>query len=246
MKAFTRLFKLLKSRLLSLLYAEKFCQGKALREKFSSIEKLAEKHFEFNPEHPCRLTLTAALVEVNFKPVTIIETGSSAWGANSTMLFDSYVNSFGGSVNSVDIRATPMIKLTNKCSNLTTMHCNDSLKFLRKLHLSLSKFEAIKLFYFDSMDVDWSDPIPSMVYGLSEFLTVLPLVNSGDIVLVDDTPINKKTLAHVQGDERADAYSKNQQYGITGGKGSLIKDYVNLHGSFEILQHDYQLLLKKK
>ena len=62
------------------------------------------------------------------------------------------------------------------------------------------------------MDVDWSDPIPSMVYGLSEFLTVLPLVNSGDIVLVDDTPINKKTLAYVQGDERADAYSKNQQY----------------------------------
>ena len=129
MKVVTKLFKSLKSRLFSLLYAEKFCKGRALREKFSSIEKLAANHFEFNPEHPCRPTLTAALVAVNLKPVTIIETGSSAWGANSTMLFDSYVNSFGGSVNSVDIRATPMIKLTNKCSNLTTMHCNDSLKF---------------------------------------------------------------------------------------------------------------------
>ena len=85
-----------------------------------------------------------------------------------------------------------------------------------------------------------------MTYGLSEFLTVLPLVNTGDIVLVDDTPINEKILKYVQGTERADAYLKNQKYGVTGGKGSLIKDYVNLHGSFEILQHDYQLLLKKR
>jgi cephalosporin hydroxylase len=246
MKKITRLFKSSKSYLMSVLFSGKYRKGRGIREKFSSIEKLTEKHFEFNPEHPCRFTLTAALIAAKFKPVTIIETGTSAWGANSTMLFDSYVNSFGGSVNSVDIRAAPMFKLINKCTNLTTMHCNDSLKFLSKLHLSSSKFEAIKIFYFDSMDVNWSDPISSMTYGLSEFLTVLPLVNTGDIVLVDDTPINEKILKYVQGTERADAYLKNQKYGVTGGKGSLIKDYVNLHGSFEILQHDYQLLLKKR
>ena len=239
-----RAFQSLMAHLMSLLFVGKCRTGSVSREKFFSIEELIAKHFESDPEHPCRLTLTSALVAAQGKTVTVIETGSSAWGANSTMLFDSYVNSFGGTVNSVDIRADPMFQLMNKCTNLTTIHCGDSVQFLSKLDLSSSKFEAMKIIYLDSWDVNWSDPVPSMVHGLSEFFTVLPLLKTNDIVLIDDTPANEEVLERVQGAERTDAYLKNKKDGITGGKGSLVKDYVALHGGFEILQHDYQLLLK--
>ncbi len=36
------------------------------------------------------------------RPARILETGSSAWGTNSSLLFDSYVHRFGGEFYTID------------------------------------------------------------------------------------------------------------------------------------------------
>lgn len=52
-----------------------------------------------------------ALEHLIGRPSVIVEIGSSAWGTNSSLLFDSYVNSFGGIFQSVDLRVQPMLSL---------------------------------------------------------------------------------------------------------------------------------------
>ena len=48
------------------------------------------------------------------RPQTILETGMSAWGTDSTRLFDSYVRSFGGHLWSVDIEPEHVRRLTSR------------------------------------------------------------------------------------------------------------------------------------
>ena len=93
---------------------KKFLTGKVKRENCESIEEVLTTHFTKYTEekHPCRDTLSLALELLDEKPARILETGSSAWGANSSMLFDLYVSNFGGSFNSVDIRIEPAINLS--------------------------------------------------------------------------------------------------------------------------------------
>ena len=73
-------------------------KGVSRREAFSDPETLVDFHFRnfSSRDHPCRPTLETALIHLDKKPAVIIETGSSAWGTNSSYLFDSYVTSFGG------------------------------------------------------------------------------------------------------------------------------------------------------
>jgi hypothetical protein len=173
----------------------------------------------------------------------IIETGSSAWGVNSTMLFDNYVNSWGGFVFSTDIRSKPMLNLKDKVTNRTSMYCQDSIKFLENLNLNnLKKYK--KLIYLDSMDVDWAKPLDSMIHGLKEYLTILPKLKKGDLILIDDTPKNLQILKFVQGLKNSRHFKKNIKLGIYGGKGSLIKDLISNSKNFKILLHKYQLLFQ--
>ena len=101
-----------------------------VRKKFMSTEDTLRDHFEnytdFN--HPCKQTLTKAINQLVDKPANIVETGSSAWGSNSSMLFDSYVNSFGGNFFSVDIRLNPMVNLLGICTNKSHFYRDDSPK----------------------------------------------------------------------------------------------------------------------
>ena len=217
--------------------------GTCLRPKFQTLEALINKHFELTPEHPCRATLTEALEMFSLQPINIIETGSSAWGTNSTMLFDSYVNSFGGRLNSVDLRATPMLSLKNKCTKSTTLHCNDSVTFLTNHKY---KNDNPKLIYLDSWDIKWDSPIPAMAHGLAEFLTVLPELKCGDVILIDDTPRDHGVVERVQGAINRQHFLQMQKMGITGGKGSLVKDYIEFHDICEVVRHEYQLILRFK
>lgn len=144
-------------------------KGRSGREKVNTLRELEEVHFggHTDENHPCRGTLMAALGILQEKPSTIIETGSSAWGANSSLLFDLYVANFGGSFDSVDIRRDPSRVLSRKCSPKSRFWTSDSVSWLSNL-ASLGIREP-DLVYLDSWDVDPLTPVDSAVHGLAEF-----------------------------------------------------------------------------
>ena len=229
------------------LYKKRSClKGTVKREKCKSIEDVLSTHFKnYTDDKPGSSTdtLCLALKLLDENPARIIETGSSAWGANSSMLFDLYVSNFGGSFETVDIRMEPAISLSKKCSNLSNFWCNDSVKWLSDLVEKNSK--EINLVYLDSWDLDPKAPIDPALHGLNEFLTILPLLKKGCLVLIDDTPINEDYALPVHNNDFVQKWVKSKQkYGFPPGKGSLIKQYVEFNSIGKIIEHKYQLLIK--
>jgi hypothetical protein len=220
---------------------KKSLQGEAGRERFDSLEQLIDDHFRKHsePDHPCRETLTSALERLDKKPAVILETGSSAWGTKSSLLFDSYVNSFGGAFSSVDIRAEPMFTLRSLCSSRSTFFCDDSVRFLKK---SVSQNTQPALVYLDSWDVDWADPLASSLHGFHEFLAVFPQLRNGAILLVDDTPLNSDVILKIAPRYVTDFERFARVYGFAPGKGALIKNFLVKNGIGKEIAHDYQLL----
>lgn len=218
-------------------------QGLAIRPASKNSRQLIETHFSTysDQHHPCRSTLTLALEALKQVPATIVETGSSAWGTNSTLLFDAYCSSFGGQCHSVDIRLDPMLQLHKLASNSTTLYCNDSVSFLRKLNLANDK---IDLLYLDSWDVDWADPIPSAIHGLNEYLTAIRNLQPGALILIDDTPKDLATLQKVQPHATASFINFQDRFGFAPGKGALVKRLIESTGRGTILAHEYQLLIQ--
>jgi len=107
------------------------------RPLYTNVDRLVEDHFlnYSASDHICRVTLDLALRELytgDKRQVRILETGSSAWGTNSSLLFDSFVNSFGGQFETVDIRISPSVDLATKCSPNTRLYTDDSVSFLKK------------------------------------------------------------------------------------------------------------------
>lgn len=216
------------------------------RERFDSLDNLIDEHFSKYSEtnHPCRSTLTRALEKLGNQPAIIVETGSSAWGTNSSLLFDSYVNSFGGSFISVDIRAQPMVTLRSQCSPNSTFFCDDSVAFLKKFIAQDSDTKP-DLIYLDSWDVDWTDPLACAVHGFHEFLVLYPLLRSrsGATLLVDDTPRDSDVIAKVQGRRAVFDFDQfTSAFGFTPGKGALIKNFLVKNSVGKEIKHDYQLL----
>ena len=216
-------------------------KGFAKRKKFTSLESLIDDHFNnySNPNHPCRDSLTRALKMLGNQPAQIMETGSSAWGANSSMLFDSYVNSFGGSFLSVDIRINPMINLLRVCTERSKFYCNDSISFLKRL-----PNPGVSLVYLDSWDVDWTNPLPSSLHGFSEFMEILYFFTPGSLLLIDDTPIDSVIMEKVHPNHLKSFITFKEKYGFAPGKGALVLNYLKQFGRGEIISHDYQLLVK--
>lgn len=216
-------------------------QGRVQRKKFVGIKELVADHFAnySDPDHPCRATLTMALEMLACRPATIVETGSAAWGTNSSLLFDAYVNSFGGTFASVDIRAEPSIALSKSCTNLSRFYCGDSVDFLKTLERGNS---IIDLLYLDSWDVDWEDPLPSAIHGLHEFLTVFPALRPGSVVLIDDTPANESHMAAAQPTKIESFIAFRDKFGFAPGKGSLVKQWLIDRAIGREMRHEYQLL----
>lgn len=116
-------------------YRGKKKSGSFEREKFFKVNELVDSHFKkhSSTDHACRDTMLMALEHLDCRPSVIVETGSSAWGTNSSLLFDSYVNSFGGMFQSVDLRVSPMLSLQKKCTEKSFFVCDDSISFLKNL-----------------------------------------------------------------------------------------------------------------
>ncbi|MEX2527838.1 MAG: hypothetical protein WEA09_09405 [Gemmatimonadota bacterium] len=216
--------------------------GTNRRAKADDLVVMIEDHFRqaSHVSHPCRPTLTLALSILGQRPAIIVETGSSAWGTNSSLLFDAYVNSFGGRFETVDIRLQPSLTLRGQCTKRTRLHCQDSVAFLRtwadRQHTNLD------LVYLDSWDVDWADPIPSAMHGLAEFLAIEGQLRPGSLLLVDDTPADASVMRRVQ-PRHVGAFEQGMaKHGFPPGKGALIKLLLEGTGRGKLLAHDYQAL----
>lgn len=196
------------------------------------------------PDHASKETLLSALEILNGRPANIIETGSAAHGTRSSLLFDSYVNSFGGTFSSVDIRVNPLIECRNLCTNRSRFFVDDSVAFLQQ---KADEGISADLIYLDSWDVNWSSPLPPALHGLNEFISILPLIKEGTLLLVDDTPANEDCMrmANPSNPERLNAYKKSyEMYGVSPGKGSLINLMLRDSKYATLVKHKYQLLYK--
>lgn len=180
-------------------------------DKFDSLDALIEHHFKFysQPSHINRTGLTVALRQLNEKPALIVETGTSAWGTDSSRLFASYVASFGGQFHSVDIRPEASQRMASLAKD-AHFHVGDSVEFLQNFNLP-KPFKSIDLLYLDSMDLSVRLPDSSMEHGLNEFRASLPFLRKNSIVVIDDTPIE----AHLLGSE---AVEFTKKFGFFQGK----------------------------
>lgn len=225
------------------LYPKNFYRnGTNARHVFDDFELLVEEHFKINsePDHPCRVTLTKALSLMENNSPNIVETGSSAWGANSSLLFDSYVNSFGGRFSSVDIRAEPMWRCSRLCSPSSRFFCADSVDFLKEYTKDVVNIDLV---YLDSWDVNWADPFPSALHGLKEFLVVYGVLReAGGLLLIDDTPCDAAAIERVQPKHTDNFRLFEKTYGFTPGKGALVNKILSSDPKATLVAHDYQVL----
>lgn len=217
-------------------------KGRAVRPRHESVEQIVHNHFltYSSSDHVCKQTLRSALLLLDQEPAFIVETGSSAWGTSSSLLFDSYVNTFGGQFESVDVRNEPGRRMQPLCTPRSTFWRSDSVKFLQTL---VTRISHVDLVYLDSWDVNWDDPIPAAIHGLQEFLVIFPLLKkSGGVLLIDDTPRDVKSIEKVS-EASAKSYWRFQEiYGFPPGKGSLIHEFLIKSRIGDLIHHDYQLL----
>ncbi len=186
-------------------------------------------------------TMKRALVELvsnnkNNTDFIIVETGCAAHGTKSTLLWDKFVNYFGGKVFSVDLNNNAVEETNRLTSDKTTVTCSDSLLFLPTL------IDRIDFLYLDSYDVDFLNPILSTGHHLKEFMCIKHLLHKNSIILIDDTPCSPEWLDNGKFNNIYKEYKKTFDNKMSG-KGSLVNIELELLNSEKLL-HQYQVLWK--
>lgn len=182
-------------------------------------------------------TIKTALLELSKndkETVTIVETGCSAHGTKSTLLWDKYVTTFGGNVLSVDLNSHAVNLTNQQTSSQTTVTHSDSLHYLPTLTT------PIDFLYLDSYDVDFLNPQPSAEHHLKEFNCVRHLLEKGSVVLIDDTPVSPEWLDNGKNNSIYDRYTASFDPNMCG-KGSLVNLELEKMGATKI-KHQYQSL----
>ena len=133
--------------------------------------------------HICYHTIYKALYELikqDKEYYTFVETGCSSHGTKSTLLWDKFVNCFGGKVLSVDLNKKAVNITNTQTTNKTNVFHSNSLDYLPTIT------DKIDFLYLDSYDVNFLNPLPSAEHHLKEFNCVKHLLHEGSIVLIDD------------------------------------------------------------
>jgi hypothetical protein len=199
-----------------------------------------DRHAGCGPDHINYTSLRDTLQHLGGRPATILETGSSAWGANSTCLWDAYVREFGGRVWSVDIRRTPSRELRDKVSSATTLVTDDSVRFLNRWR-EQHPADRVDLVYLDSWDLDALSPVAAALHCVREYEAVQHLLRTGSLLLVDDTPGSEEWLTS---DLKAGAEAYRERVGLWPGKGMLLDLMLAEHPRVTKLHHRYQTLYR--
>ena len=175
------------------------------------------------------------------QPQVILETGSSAWGTDSTRLWDAYVRSFGGELWSVDLREEPRERLRGLVGRHTRLVCDDSVAFLGTWAADHPGVQA-GLVYLDSYDVDFTDPMPAAEHCVAELAAALPTLGPGSLVLVDDSPGTREDMPEEWRDTGDAVF---ERLGLWPGKGMLLDGWLAEHEvAHEKLHHRYQVLYR--
>jgi hypothetical protein len=156
-----------------------------------------------------------------FENPNIIETGTSTWSTTaSSKLFDTYINKYGGTFNTVDLVPYTFHRAKSTLTKPESAHLGDSVEFIKSINY---KVDAA---YLDSYDIDWLNYEPSAQHGKKEFEALLPKLNNRSIVLIDDTPSIPHFLPW-----RGDTFNTVKDiYEITNvmpGKGMYVEDVLN-------------------
>jgi hypothetical protein len=170
----------------------------------------------------------------NLNFFNFVETGCSAHGTKSTLLWDKFVNFYDGSVVSVDLNKAAVDEANASTSNKTDVIHSNSLDYLPKIN------NMIDFLYLDSYDVDFLNPSPSAEHHLAEFNKIKHLLHKNSIVLIDDTPLTPEWL---DDGKNCPIYTKlkGQFKPNMAGKGSLVNQELDKMGATKIL-HQYQTL----
>lgn len=222
-----------------------FCFFKALILSFSNSKSMNEviyRHFKnwSESDHRTRKGLEIALNSSKSLNV-IVETGTSAWGCDSSRLFDSVVRFTGGTLYSVDIRPEASQWLKLQTFGDSHFFVDDSVKYLKNTLPSLILSQKIDLVYLDSFDLDILNPEPSERHHLQEFLHVLKFLQVGSVVVIDDTPA---TLDEYQHALRTFASSYQRKTGRLPGKGSMVLELIKNNPSYKVIWHSENLVIK--
>jgi hypothetical protein len=184
-------------------------------------------------------SLCFLIEQMGGRPQTILETGMSAWGTDSTRLFDSYTRSFGGALWSVDIDPARVARLRSRVGETTTLVCEDSAVFLEHW-VQEHPNQGADVVYLDSWDVDFSAPLPAAEHCLRELEAVLPALHAGALLLIDDSP---GSLPDVPLSARESAPAIFAEFGAWPGKGMLAQLRLAEAGVMPI-RHGYQALYR--
>lgn len=178
------------------------------------------------------------------KPV-ILETGSSAHGINSSILFCELAISYDGLFDTIDINPDTVLRLKNILKNKypsddrINSHLGDSVDFIKKYD------RKANIVYLDSYDLDPDSFDKSAAHGLQEFEALLPKLDNEAYILIDDTPCTRSIFKKITSHEylmKVDAHMSI--YGRLPGKGELILEKISNDKKFTILDHQYQVLIK--
>jgi cephalosporin hydroxylase len=175
------------------------------------------------------------------RPIGVIETGcvrqQDNWAGDgqSTILFDKYAEFHPGSVvYSVDLDPQATALCRSLVSDRVWIHTGDSIAWLKSLtDHPPAALKHVDLLYLDSYDVDLDDPMPSAVHHLKELVAIAPLLSSGTLVVVDDSP------SSFIGVPDQNNLVKPIRPPRIGGKGRLIAEYAAQIGA-EVLFTEYQ------
>jgi hypothetical protein len=211
------------------------------RPSFASSDDAVRDHFatRSDPGHVNFDSFLETLRLLGDRPSVILETGSSAWGTDSSRLFDRYVSSFGGEFWTVDNRLRPLLELRRVVSAHTTLCCGDSVRFLERWVRSNPARKA-DLVYLDSFDLDFAEPSPAGEHGLREFLAIRPALGPGSLLLIDDTP----AADWIPPTELARAEAFRERTGMLPGKGMLVERDLEHEPAAVKVHHRYQLLYR--
>lgn len=184
-------------------------------------------------------TIKQSLIELlnqNKDSYIFVETGCSAHGTKSTLLWDNFVNliNIDGKVISVDLDKNAVNNTNMQVTKKTNVTCSDSLIFLPSLT------EQIDFLYLDSYDVDFLNPLLSAEHHLKEFNCVKHLLHNGSIVLIDDTPCSPEWLDDGKNNMKYAKLSQTFNPEMCG-KGSLVNKELEKMGAKKIM-HQYQVL----
>jgi hypothetical protein len=195
----------------------------------------------FDAEYAGRLAIRAQTFRRMFEILeatekqrySILETGCARiddnwWGdGQSTLLFDRFVNFWDGMVRTVDIDQDACNRLRAKVSDKVVITCSDSVRYLHQL--SSEGDLDVDLLYLDSFDVDWRNTHPSSLHHVHELCAVMPLLASGTLVMVDDSP--RKVAVVSQPEGKVPVYD-----GGIWGKGGYVAEFFTLLGCEPVLE----------